>query len=159
MSNEEIRNAIQNSPELLQCFPDTEEIARRLSIGRTKLVPKLGGVGVIMEALGPVRGASLLDTLDSLREVNSPVKWSWVLINRGELDFGSPTTIGMINLLSQAGIIPEEDRQILTKIAEVPDIVSKSDVDLAIHNERGFLLLVLPTVETQPEIIDQPIQE
>ena len=78
---------------------DHQAIADAVNMGRTKIVQKLGGIGLVMETLGPTDGAALLDQLDALSATNSAVKWAFVLINRGELDFGSPATRAMIDVL------------------------------------------------------------
>ena len=41
------------------------EIAAALSIGRSKVITTLGGIGAVMEALGPIDGAALLDGLEA----------------------------------------------------------------------------------------------
>ena len=49
---------------------DDGVIATALSIGRKKIVTTLGGIGTVLEALGPVDGAALLDQLEP--KSNSP---------------------------------------------------------------------------------------
>lgn len=105
-------------------------IAAALSANRTKVVTKLGGVGLIMEALGPQIGAALLDQLEAQAQTNSAVKWAFVLINRGELDFGSTATRAMIDLL-----VPEPARAALKNVAVVPDVVTPQQVALALEGQ------------------------
>lgn len=125
----------------MSLVPDTEAIAAALSVGRTKVQQKLGGVGVVMEALGPDVGSAVLDGLDALKSVSSPVKWAWVLINRGELDFGSTATRGMIQQLAAGGAIPTDAAIALLAIAEVPDPVDEMSVRKAIFAANGSLLV------------------
>lgn len=134
MTHDEIRAAIAADPALQALVPDTNAIAAALSQGRTRVVPKLGGVGLVMEALGPEVGAQVLDGLDALKAANSAVKWAWVLINRGELDFGSSATRAMI-----AALLDEPVRSALLAIAEEPVQVSEFDVRFAIYNDDGSL--------------------
>ena len=134
MTHDEIRSAIQADPALQALVPDTTALAAALSVGRTRVVRKLGGVGVVMEALGPDVGATVLDGLDALKATNSAVKWAWVLINRGELDFGSTATRAMITAL-----LDEPVRSALLAIAEEPEAVSEFDVRVAIFNNDGSL--------------------
>jgi hypothetical protein len=137
----EIRAAIAADPALLALVPDTQAIADAMSAGRTKVTQKLGGVGLVLETLGPDAGSALLDGLDALKAVSSPVKWAWVLIDRGELDFGSPATRGMIQQLAAGGAIPEPAATALLAIAEVPDPIDEMSVGRAIFNDDGSLAL------------------
>ena len=139
MTPAEIRDAIAASPTLTALMPDASAIAAVMSVGRTRVVQKLGGVGVVMETLGPDVGSAVLDGLDALKSVSSPVKWAWVLINRGELDFGSPATRGMIQQLAAGGVIPTDAAAALLSVAEVPDPVQPHEVMAAIYNDDGSL--------------------
>ena len=117
---------IQALDPALVASRDDGAIAAALSVGRIKVVQKLGGIGLVLETLGPVDGAALLDGLEAMAASNSALKWAWVLINRGELDFGSPATRGMI-----AQLVPEPARTALLGVAEVPDTISSQDVTKA----------------------------
>lgn len=141
MTPAEIRAAINADPTIVALVPDTEAIAAALSVGRVRVQSRLGGVGVVMEALGPVAGAVLLDDLYAMRATSSPVKWAWVLIERGELDFGSPATRGMIQQLADASAITREEATALLAIADVPDPVAEMDVRAAVFNDDGSLAL------------------
>lgn len=140
MTPTEIRAAIQADTTLQALMPDTQAIAAALSVGRTRVTTRLGGVGVVLEALGPEEGAAVLDTLDALKATSSPVKWAWVLINRGELDFGSPATRGMIQQLQLGGALTVSQAATLLALAEVPDPVDEMDVRRAIYADDGSLL-------------------
>lgn len=107
---------------------DDGAIAAALSVGRTKIVPRLGGIGVVMETLGPVDGAALLDSLEAMVATNSAVKWAFVLINRGELDFGSSATRAMIDQL-----LPAPAAAALKSVAEVPDVITAQQVAQALE--------------------------
>jgi len=115
------------SPELI-ASRDHQAIADAVNVGRTKVVQKLGGIGLVMETLGPTDGAALLDQLDALSATNSAVKWAFVLINRGELDFGSSATRAMIDLL-----ITSPAKELLLKVAVVDDHVSAARVANALN--------------------------
>lgn len=114
-------------PELL-ASRDHGPIAAAVSEGRTRIISRLGGIGAIIETLGPVDGPALLDALEALKESNPAVKWGWVLIERGELDFGSAVTRGLIQSMAQAGVMSQESAQALLDLALVPDPVGVSDV-------------------------------
>ena len=110
------------SPELL-ASRDHDAIATAVNVGRVKVVPTLGGIGTVLETLGPVGGAELLDNLEAMARVNSAVKWAFVLINRGELDFGSAATRGMIDTL-----IPGAAGDALKAVAEQPDHLTSARI-------------------------------
>jgi hypothetical protein len=139
MTLNEIRLAISADPSLLALMPNIQAIADNLSIGKKKVVTKLGGIGLVLETLGPDAGSALLDGLDALKAASSPVKWAWYLIERGELDFGSPATRGMISQLATVGAITETVAEALLSIAEVSDPISARDVMAAIYNDDGSL--------------------
>ena len=107
---------------------DDGAIAAALSAGRTKIVPTLGGIGLVMEALGPIDGAALLDGLELQASSIPALKWAFTLINRGELDFGSPATRAMITML-----IDEPVRTALLNVAQVADTITAQQVGQALE--------------------------
>ncbi len=119
------------SPELLASH-NYQAIADAFNVGRTKVVTKLGGIGTVLETLGPVDGAALLDQLEAMAATNSAVKWAFVLINRGELDFGSPATRAMIDQL-----LPADAGAALKAVAQVPDPVTSGECEIAMKNADG----------------------
>ena len=119
------------TPEMISEH-DFSAIAATVSIGRVKPFSKLGGIGTVLETLGPMDGATLLDSLEAQSVTIPALKWAWVLINRGELDFGSTATRSMINQL-----IPEPARTALLSIAEISDTVTAAEVELAMKNIDG----------------------
>lgn len=86
------------SPELI-ASKEHGAIAAVVSLNRTEVRQTLGGIGTVLETLGPINGAALLDTLEAMSASVPAVKWAFVLINRGELDFGSSATRTMIDQL------------------------------------------------------------
>lgn len=111
---------------------DHDAIAAVVNVGRTKVVQTLGGIGTVLETLGPISGAELLDNLEAMSSTNSAVKWAFVLINRGELDFGSPATRLMIDQL-----IPGAVGEALKAVAEQPDSVTEFDIRKACWSDNG----------------------
>ena len=103
---------------------DYQAIADAVNIGRTKVTQKLGGIGLVLETLGPEGGATLLDALQGQTATVPALKWAWYLIERGELDFGSAATRGMINAL-----ITEPAKSLLLAVAEVADPVNAHDIE------------------------------
>ena len=123
---------IQALDPVLIASRDYDAIAAALNAGRVKVEPKLGGIGLVLETLGPVDGAALLDALEAQAATVPALKWAFTLINRGELDFGSNATRAMISSL-----IPSPAKEALLAVAEVPDPVSLHDLTLALQNSDG----------------------
>ena len=127
------------SPELL-ASRDSDAIAALVSVGRTSIVPRLGGIGAVMETLGAVDGPVVLDALDSLKATLPAVKWGWVLLERGELDFGSVVTRQLIDGLVMGGVMTDAQGLAIKSMAEQPDPVSEFDVRRAIWADDGSYL-------------------
>lgn len=127
------------SPELL-ASRDSDAIAALVSVGRTSIVPRLGGIGAVMETLGAVDGPVVLDALDSLKATLPAVKWGWVLLERGELDFGSVVTRQLIDGLVMGGVMTDAQGLAIKSLAEQPDPVSEFDVRKAIWADDGEYL-------------------
>jgi len=111
---------------------DHDAIAAAVNVGRTKVSPRLGGIGLVLNTLGPTDGAALLDSLELLSATNSAVKWAFVLINRGELDFGAPATRAMIDML-----LPAPVATLLKAVAEVPDPITEFAVRASLWDVDG----------------------
>lgn len=133
----EIRLAILAAPELQALLPDSQAIAAALSVGRTKVATRQGGIGAVMEKLGPDVGAQVLDGIKALSASVPSVRWAWTLVERGELDFGSSATRGQLEALRDGGSMTPEVCAALLSIALVPDPVSEMDVRRAIWNDDG----------------------
>lgn len=108
-------------------------IAEAVSQYRTAVVSRLGGIGAVMETLGAVDGPLVLDALDSLKGTVPAVKWGWVLLERGELDFGSTVTRQLIDSLTAGGVMTAEQAGKLKALAVVPAPVTTQDVIAAME--------------------------
>ena len=126
-------------PELL-AGQDADAIAAAVNVGRTRVAPRLGGIGAVMETLGAVDGPLVLDALDSLKATLPAVRWGWVLLERGELDFGSTVTRQMIDGLVMGGVMTEAQGLAIKALAEQPDPVTEFDVRRAIWADDGSYL-------------------
>ena len=126
-------------PELL-AGQDADAIAAAVNVGRTRVVPRLGGIGAVMETLGAVDGPLVLDALESLKATLPAVRWGWVLLGRGELDFGSTVTRQMIDGLVMGGVMTEAQGLAIKALAEQPDPVTEFDVRRAIWADDGSYL-------------------
>ena len=127
------------SAELL-ASQDADAIAAVVNVGRTRVAPRLGGIGAVMETLGAVDGPLVLDALDSLKATLPAVRWGWVLLERGELDFGSTVTRQLIDGLVMGGVMTEAQGLSIKSLAEQPDPVTEFDVRRAIWADDGSYL-------------------
>ena len=116
---------------------DHQAIADQVNVGRTKVSARLGGIGLVLETLGPTDGAALLDTLQAMTATVPALKWAWYLIERGELDFGSAATRGMIDMLVAGGAMPASVGAALKGAAESPDAVTAEQIEVAMKDETG----------------------
>lgn len=119
---------------------DADAIADVVNVGRTRVAPRLGGIGAVMETLGSVDGPAVLDALDALKGTVPAGKWGWVLLERGELDFGSTVTRQLIDGLVMGGVMTEAQGLAIKALAEQPDPVSEFDVRCAIWADDGSYL-------------------
>ena len=119
---------IQSLSPALVASKDYQAIADALSVGRVEVVRKLGGIGLVLEALGPIDGSALLDALKEMSLLNHPLKWAWYLIERGELDFGSPATRAMINEMVASGEMHRAAGAVLKGVAEVQVTITAAQV-------------------------------
>jgi hypothetical protein len=114
---------------------DDATLSLSLSAGRTQTVPNLIGVGQVMEALGPVAGAAVLDALDAVRTSNRPLYWAWGLLEKGMLDVGSPATQASIHGLAAAGLMTAAQADTLIGLARRPDPVLVGVVSDLLNSE------------------------
>ncbi len=119
---------------------NADVIAAEISKGRLRIESRLGGIGAVIETLGVVDGPILLDTLNSLKATNAAIKWGWVLLERGELDFGSLVTRQLIDGLIASGALGNDQGTKLKALAEVLDPVTEFDVRCAIWADDGSYL-------------------
>lgn len=124
------------TPELI-ASRDHQAIADAVNVGRTRITKTLGGIGTVMETLGPTDGAALLDSLQAMTATVPALKWAWYLIERGELDFGSPATRGMIDEFVTAGAMPALVGALLKGVAESGDLVTAEQIEVAMKDETG----------------------
>jgi hypothetical protein len=118
---------------------DCGELARILSIGRTKLVERNVGYGTVMETLGADNGAAFLDGLTAVAATSSPVKWALKLLDRGELNIGAAATQAQLDALAAGGVMPQAVADTLKALALWPDVVTPPEVADAVFNPDGSL--------------------
>jgi|SRR5665647_280151 len=118
---------------------DDGAIAAKVSLGRTRLQPTMVGYGTVMDALGPVDGANVLNALESLAAQSAPVKWAMKLLDRGELDISKLSTRGQIQAL--VGVVfTQTQADILLALAATPDPITEFDVRCALWDAAGTWL-------------------
>ena len=119
------------SPELIAARDDYT-ITQTVNAGRVRPQSFTGGIGSIMRALGPVDGATFLDTLEYLAATQPTIKWAMRLIEAGNLDFGDVAVRAQID-----GMVPSllttERAAALKALGEVADPVQLDDVSRALN--------------------------
>jgi hypothetical protein len=61
------------------------------------------------------------------------VKWALKLLDRGELNVGSPKTQEQLDALAAGGVMPQAVADTLKALALVPDIVTPQEVQTALE--------------------------
>lgn len=124
-------------PAALRAAQDTQAISDAISVGRVRLTPTPIGFGRILDALGPVDGAAVLDTLEAVKATNSALKWAWYLLERGELDVSLDSVRGQIDALAASGAMTAVQADAIKSLAEQPDPVEELAVRRACWSDEG----------------------
>lgn len=112
---------------------DDAEIARQLSLFKTKLVPTEIGNGTILETIGLAAGNALLDAL-----ANDPTYRHVVpLLEQGRLRVDSQLVRLTLDAIAEGGIITVANALALKALASVPNPVSVGDVS-DVLNAGGY---------------------
>ncbi|MFQ5433932.1 MAG: hypothetical protein ACE5FD_03565 [Anaerolineae bacterium] len=88
------------------------------TIDRVIVGPKVVGALGIMREIGPSKGASILDKLESAAASNSTLKWVMKELTMSGIDMGHPVTRAQIDALVTAGVLTASDGAALKSIAE-----------------------------------------
>ena len=130
-----LRDEITTRPDCADALAarDCGELARILSIGRTKLIERNVGYGTVLEVLGAEAGSAFLDGLTALAATSSPVKWALKLLDRGELNIGAAATRGQLDALAAGGVMPQAVADTLKNLAVVPDEITATQVQTALE--------------------------
>lgn len=130
-----LRDEILSRPDCADALAarDCGELARILSVGRTKLIDYSIGYGTVLEVLGAEAGSAFLDGLTALAATSSPVKWALKLLDRGELNIGAAATRGQLDALAAGGVMPQAVADALKGLAVSPDEITASQVQQALE--------------------------
>jgi hypothetical protein len=118
---------------------DCQAMADIVSAGRVRLAPRLIGVGAVMSALGGVRGAQILKSIQGQATQNPMVEFAWMLLDRGALDIGDAETHAQLDILAGAGMMTSGEAGKLKALGMAPDPVSAQDVARAVFHDDGTL--------------------
>lgn len=132
MTKEEILQTVTDSEELKALLPDTEEIAKRLSVGKYDLRETTIGEGTLMDVLGAQHGADILDAMDELAKTNNVIRRGMKLLYEAKLDLALTSTRTMLD-----AVLSPEDAAKLKALAEYPITISEFDVRCALLNNDG----------------------
>ena len=130
-----LRDEITTRPDCADALAarDCGELARILSIGRTKVIDYSIGYGTVLEVLGAEAGSAFLDGLTALAATSSPVKWALKLLDRGELNIGADATQSQLDALAAGGVMPQAVAEALKNLAVVPDEITATQVQTALE--------------------------
>jgi len=136
-----LRDEILSRPDCADALArrDCGELAALLSVGRTKVIDYSIGYGTVLEVLGAEAGSAFLDGLTALAATSSSVKWALKLLDRGELNIGSPATQAQLDALAAGSVMPQAVADALKGLAMGPDIVTAEQVADAMFNPDGSL--------------------
>lgn len=132
MTHAEILQAVQADSALAALIPDTQAIAAALSVGRAAITERYIGIGTVLDVLGPVNGAALLEQFETLAASDIVVKWGWKLLEKQMLDVGLDSTRQFLQ-----SALPVDAATALLSLAERPDPVSEIDVRRALLADDG----------------------
>ena len=134
-----LRDEILSRPDCADALAarDCGALAEILSAGRTKVIDYSIGYGTVLEVLGAEAGSAFLDGLTALAATSSPVKWALKLLDRGELNIGSPATQAQLDALAAGGVFPQVVADALKALALAPDVVTMQQVADAMFNPDG----------------------
>lgn len=117
------------SLDLLIAARNDDEIARQLSVDRTRRVPTEIGNGLILETIGLTSGNTLLDVLAAQSEFRHVTP----LLEQGRLRVDSGLVRLTLDTLAANGVITVAEAAALKALAEQPDPVSVSAVSEALN--------------------------
>ena len=134
-----LRDEILSRPDCADALArrDCGELAALLSVGRTKVIDYSIGYGTVLEVLGAEAGSAFLDGLTALAATSSPVKWALKLLDRGELNIGSPATQAQLDALAAGDVMPQVVADALKALALAPDVVTMQQVAEEMFNPDG----------------------
>jgi hypothetical protein len=133
---EALRAAARGNPACEKPLADKSivELARILSIGRTRPSALEIGNGMILQALGVEAGNKLLDHIssaDELRHVRPLLEQGRLTIGAAVVQAALQSFVGLSDVLSQA------DADLLCALGLEPDPLTPQDVAEALYNPDG----------------------
>lgn len=121
------------------------DLAAAISVGRSRLHPRLVSERGVLEALGPIEGDVVLTALESITSADvlpESARPYYGAIRRGVawlkgdgLDMGSPTTRQMLDLLAAVGLVGAASAATLKALGTTPDPVSADQVSAILNRE------------------------
>lgn len=153
MTHNEIRAAISADPALQALVPDTHALAAALSVGRTRVVPRMTSARGLADLLpgGPLQAEAILLKLEAARDamlasaddaqrlIGSMLRRQLGFLESDGLDFGAASLRAMIDQFAASGVLTAGEVASIKTIGVVADPVSEFDVRCAIYADDGSL--------------------
>ena len=112
---------------------DVDEIARIMSIGRTRGNDREIGYGTILEVIGLAAGNELIDFIKSNPDLRNVVP----LLEQGRLRIGSAMVQASLQSFVAAGAVSQENADQLCALGLQPDLLDRVQVIEALFNPDG----------------------
>jgi hypothetical protein len=126
MTPQEIRDAIAASPALqaLAALPDYGQLAKEITVGRTRPGKREIGFGTILDTIGLAAGNTVLDIVMTTNDY----RYVRALLEQGRLIASSPLVVGAIQGMVTAGAITQAQGDALIALGREPETVSSQQV-------------------------------
>ena len=112
---------------------DIDELARLLSIGRTRASAREIGNGTVLETIGIDAGNKLLDHIAGAAEL----RYVKPLLEQGRLVIGSPVALVALQAIVDAGVLTQNAADTLRALGTELDRLTPQAVAEALYNPDG----------------------
>ena len=116
------------------------QIAKILSVGRTRLKSTPIGIGTILAVMAP-NGGEFLNSLETMGATDANVKWLLKLIERGAFDIGLESSRTQMQTYAQAVPALADAVNALLQLGTEPDPIHYNKVSDALNVAEGRMVL------------------
>jgi hypothetical protein len=112
---------------------DLDELARILSIGRTRPSAFEIGNGTVLEVIGIAAGNKLLDHI----QADADLRYVTPLLEQGRLTIGAQVAQAALQSYVALGVLSQENADVLCALGREADLLTPQDVAEALYNPNG----------------------